>query len=150
MLADHAEAEGFTVERGVAGMPTAFVASYGSGAPVIAILGEYDALPGISQKAQTTKEAYEAGGGGHGCGHDLFGAGSRGAAIAVKRQIEAGHLTEGDVRIAIEVDDVDGTTATLAAAGTTVVGAPFDAPWDDRIARLETPHGMQLTLFAAG
>lgn len=97
LLADHAEAEGFAVERGVADMPTAFVASYGSGEPVIAILGEYDALPGISQKAQPTKEAYEEGGGGHGCGHNLFGAGSLGAAIAVKRQIEAGRL-RGTVR----------------------------------------------------
>jgi predicted enzyme related to lactoylglutathione lyase len=63
--------------------------------------------------------------------------------------LEAGHLTDGDVRIALEVDDVDGTAASLTAAGTTVVGQPFDAPWGDRIARLETPHGMQLTLFAS-
>src|SRR5262249_48134850 len=54
-LADYAEAQGFKVERVVAGMPTAFVASYGEGKPVIGILGEYDALPGISQKAQPTK-----------------------------------------------------------------------------------------------
>ena len=55
LLADYAEAQGFTVERGVAGMPTAFVATYGSGSPVISVLGECDALPGISQKAQPTK-----------------------------------------------------------------------------------------------
>src|SRR6185295_6705541 len=65
VLADYAEAQGFKVERGVAGMPTAFVASYGEGKPVIAILGEYDALPGISQKAQPTKEPLEAGAPGH-------------------------------------------------------------------------------------
>ena len=68
LLADHAEAQGFRVERGVAGMPTAFVASYGEGPPVIGIMGEYDALPGISQKAQSTQEPLEEGAGGHGCG----------------------------------------------------------------------------------
>lgn len=96
-LADHAEKLGFRVERGVAGMPTAFVASYGEGRPVIGILGEYDALPGISQKAQPTREPLEAGAPGHGCGHNLFGAASLGAAIAVKELIAAGKLN-GTVR----------------------------------------------------
>jgi aminobenzoyl-glutamate utilization protein B len=96
-LADYAEKQGFRVERGVAGMPTAFVASYGEGKPVIAILGEYDALPGISQKAQPTKEPLEAGAPGHGCGHNLFGAASLGAAMAVKEQIAAGKL-RGTIR----------------------------------------------------
>ncbi len=93
ILADYAEANGFKVERGVAGMPTAFVATYGSGKPVISVLGEFDALPGISQKAMPTKEALVKGGAGHGCGHNLFGAGSLGAAIAVKEMIEQGELT---------------------------------------------------------
>lgn len=97
VLSDYAEAQGFRVERGVAGMPTAFVATYGEGKPVIAILGEYDALPGISQKAQPTKEPLEAGAGGHGCGHNLFGAASLGAAVAVKELIAAGKL-KGTVR----------------------------------------------------
>jgi aminobenzoyl-glutamate utilization protein B len=96
-LADYAEAQGFTVQRGVAGMPTAFVATYGSGRPVIGIMGEYDALPGISQKASPVKEPLEAGAGGHGCGHNLFGAGSLGAAIAIKEQIAAGKL-KGTIR----------------------------------------------------
>src|ERR1044072_6175250 len=61
VLADYAEQQGFAVKRGVAGMPTAFVASYGEGRPVIGILGEFDALPGISQKAAPVKEAFEAG-----------------------------------------------------------------------------------------
>ena len=60
-LAAYAETQGFKVERGLAGMPTAFVASYGEGRPVIGILGEYDALPGLSQKAQASKEVLEAG-----------------------------------------------------------------------------------------
>ncbi len=91
-LASYAEKNGFTVERGVAGMPTAFVATYGSGKPVISVLGEFDALPGISQKAQPTKEALNEGAGGHGCGHNLFGTASLGAAIAIKELIESGKL----------------------------------------------------------
>ena len=92
ILADYAEAQGLTVERGVAGIPTAFVATYGSGFPVISVLGEFDALPGISQKASPVKEPLNAGAAGHGCGHNLFGAASLGAAIAIKEQIEAGTL----------------------------------------------------------
>jgi aminobenzoyl-glutamate utilization protein B len=97
LLADYAERQGFRVQRGVAGMPTAFVATYGEGHPIIGILGEYDALPGISQKAASTKEALEAGAAGHGCGHNLFGAASLGAAVAVKELIAAGQL-KGTVR----------------------------------------------------
>ncbi|MGH9794684.1 MAG: amidohydrolase [Candidatus Acidiferrales bacterium] len=97
LLADYAEKQGFRVTRGVAGMPTAFIASYGEGQPVIGIMGEYDALPGISQKAQPAKEALVAGAPGHGCGHNLFGAASLGAAIAVKELIAAGQL-RGTIR----------------------------------------------------
>ena len=92
VLADYAEAQGFSVKRGVAGMPTAFVASYGSGKPVIGIMGEYDALPGISQKAQSTKEARIPGGAGPGCGHNLFGPARLGAALALKDLIAAGEI----------------------------------------------------------
>ncbi len=97
VLADYAEAQGFNVERGVADIPTAFVASFGSGKPVIGILGEFDALPGLSQKLQPTKEAEVSGAPGHGCGHNLFGAGSLGAALAIKELIEEGKL-QGTVR----------------------------------------------------
>ncbi len=97
LLADHAEKEGFRVTRGVAGLPTAFVAEFGQGSPVIGIMGEYDALPGLSQKAQPTRETLEPGAPGHGCGHNLFGAASLGAAIAVKRLIADEALT-GTVR----------------------------------------------------
>jgi aminobenzoyl-glutamate utilization protein B len=91
-LADHAERHGFRVQRGVAGMPTAFVATYGEGRPVIGVMGEYDALPGLSQKALPEKVPLVEGAGGHGCGHNLFGAASLGAAIAIKEQIAAGLL----------------------------------------------------------
>jgi len=92
VLADYAEKNGLKVTRGVANIPTAFTATYGSGKPVISILGEFDALPGISQKAQPEKEAYKEGAAGHGCGHNMFGTSSLGAAIAIKEQIEAGKL----------------------------------------------------------
>lgn len=97
LLADYAEGQGFTVERGVAGMPTAFVASYGQGRPIIGILGEYDALPGLSQKAQPEKEALEPGAPGHGCGHNLLGTAALGAALAIKDLMAAGKL-KGTIR----------------------------------------------------
>ncbi|TFG40039.1 MAG: amidohydrolase [Candidatus Aminicenantes bacterium] len=97
VLADYAEAQGFVVERGVAGMPTAFVASFGEGRPIIGILGEYDALPGISQRAQPTIEPLVPGAAGHGCGHNLLGTASLGAALAIKDLIAAGKLS-GTVR----------------------------------------------------
>ena len=97
LLADYAEKQGFKVTRGVAGMPTAFIASFGEGRPVIGILGEYDALPGLSQKAQPQKEALEPGAPGHGCGHNLFGVASLGAAMAIKELIAAGKL-KGTIR----------------------------------------------------
>ena len=96
-LADLAATNGFKVTRGVSQMPTAFIAEFGSGKPVIGILGEFDALPGISQKAQPTKEALLKGAAGHGCGHNLFGAGSLGAAIAIKELISDGKI-KGTVR----------------------------------------------------
>jgi aminobenzoyl-glutamate utilization protein B len=96
-LASYAEVNGLRVTRNLAGMKTAFIAEYGSGKPIIGVLGEYDALPGISQKAKPTKEALEEGKGGHGCGHNLFGPGSLGAVIAVKELIDAGKL-KGTVR----------------------------------------------------
>lgn len=92
ILADYAESQGFKVERGVAGEPTAFVATYGSGKPVISVLGEFDALPGLSQKTEPIKNPVVDGNPGHGCGHNLFGAASLGAAIAIKEQIENGTL----------------------------------------------------------
>jgi aminobenzoyl-glutamate utilization protein B len=96
-LADYAEQQGFRVTRGVAGMPTAIVAEFGSGSPVIGIMGEYDALPGLSQKAQPSREPIATGEPGHGCGHNLFGVASLGAATAVKNLIAAGKL-HGTVR----------------------------------------------------
>lgn len=75
---------GFKIEVGIAGMPTAFIASYGSGKPVIGILGEFDALPGVSQDAVPEVKKVEGRTAGHACGHHLFGTASAAAAIAVK------------------------------------------------------------------
>lgn len=96
-LADYAEELGFTVTRGVAEMPTAFYAEYGSGKPVIGILGEFDALPGLSQEAVPHKSPRNPGAPGHGCGHNLFGVASLGAANAVKELIQSGKI-KGTVR----------------------------------------------------
>ncbi|MEL6190681.1 MAG: amidohydrolase [Bacteroidota bacterium] len=96
-LAEFARAQGFRVTEGVGEIPTALVAEYGSGKPVIAVLGEFDALPGLSQKAVPVKDPVTEGGSGHGCGHNLFGAASLGAATAIKELIEDGKL-EGTIR----------------------------------------------------
>ena len=89
LLAKTLEEEGFKVEMGLAGMPTCFVASYGSGEPVIGILGEYDALPMISQKALVpTRDPLVEGAPGHGCGHNTMGTAGIAAAIAVKNAMD--------------------------------------------------------------
>jgi aminobenzoyl-glutamate utilization protein B len=88
LLASELEKEGFRLEKGVAGIPTAFVATYGSGSPVIAVLAEYDALPGLSQQAVPEKKAAEGRSSGHGCGHHLFGTASMAAGIELKRQMQ--------------------------------------------------------------
>ena len=79
------EQEGFKVERGICNIPTAFSASYGSGRPVIGFLAEYDALSGLSQEGGSlTRHQCVDGGNGHGCGHNLLGAGCYAAAVALK------------------------------------------------------------------
>jgi aminobenzoyl-glutamate utilization protein B len=97
LLADALEAGGFRVERGVAGIPTAFVATIGSGGPVIGILGEYDALPGLSQQAVPVRQPRADVTSGHGCGHNLFGVASASACLALAEQVRAGTL-QGTLR----------------------------------------------------
>src|SRR5262249_43314339 len=91
LLEQRLQAAGFTVKTGVADIPTAFVASFGSGRPVIGIVGEYDALPGLSQEPTPRRSAVVQDAAGHGCGHNLLGTGSLAAAIAVKEWLAAGH-----------------------------------------------------------
>jgi len=97
LLADELEKHGFRVERGIAGMPTAFVASWGEGKPVIGIMGEYDALPGLSQKKVPRKEPLESGKPGHGCGHNIHGTSGMAAAIATRKAMEK-HKVRGTIR----------------------------------------------------
>lgn len=96
LLQETLSAEGFTIKKGVAGIPTAFIAEYGSGAPVIAIMGEYDALPGLSQEAVPEKKSAGKAAG-HACGHHLFGTASTAAAIATKDWMIASK-TSGTIR----------------------------------------------------
>ncbi|MCZ7935210.1 M20 family metallopeptidase [Agrobacterium leguminum] len=98
VLAGALEENGFAVRRGVAGMETAFIGEFGSGKPVIAFLGEFDALAGMSQVADVAEvQPREAGATGHGCGHNLLGVGSLMAAIALARHLKANNLP-GTVR----------------------------------------------------
>lgn len=98
LLQERLKTAGFKVTAGVAGIPTAFVAEYGSGGPVIAILAEYDALPGINQDALPTRAQLPGKGAAHACGHNLFAAGSLGAALAVRDWLKATG-TPGRVRL---------------------------------------------------
>ena len=88
LLAHILEENGFKVQMGVSDMPTAFVASWGSGGPIIGLQGEYDALPGISQKVSTKRDPLIEGAPGHGCGHNIHGMTALSAAIAVKVAME--------------------------------------------------------------
>ena len=93
ILCDALAEAGFEVAQNVGDVPTAFTGRYGSGKPVIGFLGEFDALSGLNQKACcTSKEAFQAGAPGHGCGHNNLGVGSLGAAIAVKEYLSANNL----------------------------------------------------------
>jgi aminobenzoyl-glutamate utilization protein B len=98
LLQDTLSAEGFSIDKGVAGIPTAFVAEYGESGPVIAILAEFDALPGINQDALPIRAPIDGKGAAHACGHNLFGAGSVQAAIAVRQWLEDSG-TPGRIRL---------------------------------------------------
>ena len=97
LLQEQLKAAGFTMAAGVADMPTAFTATWGSGSPVIGIIGEFDALPGLSQAADPNRRAVVENGAGHGCGHHLFGTSATAAAIAVKEWLLA-HQRGGTLR----------------------------------------------------
>ena len=94
---DFLESQGFTVERGVAGIPTAFVATYGNGGPVIGMMAEYDAIAGMSQDTVPYRKVLVPGAPGHACGHNLLGTGSVAGAVAVSKWLAAGH--KGTVKL---------------------------------------------------
>ena len=93
LLQSRLKAAGFSLTTGVADEPTAFVASFGQGKPIIAILGEFDALPGLSQKPLPERSPVVANAPGHGCGHNLLGSGAALAAVAVKDYMVANHIS---------------------------------------------------------
>ena len=92
LLQEQLKAAGFRVQAGVADEPTAFIGTYGEGKPVIGILGEFDALPGLSQQTVTSKDPVKAGAPGHGCGHNLLGSGAALAAVSLKQYMEGHHI----------------------------------------------------------
>jgi aminobenzoyl-glutamate utilization protein B len=97
LLSDELERHGFRLERGVAGIRTAFVASWGSGKPIIGVMGEYDALMGVSQKKTPRREPIVEGGNGHGCGHNIHGTSGITGAIAARYAMEK-HGLDGTIR----------------------------------------------------
>ena len=98
LLASSLEDEGFTIKKGLAGIPSAFIAEFNNGGPVIGILGEFDALPGLAQTTSPFKEvANNSNGAGHACGHHLFGAASAWAAVAIKEWIVKNNI-RGTIR----------------------------------------------------
>lgn len=118
LLCDALQKEGFIVEEGVAGIPTAFSGRFGEGKPVIGILGEYDALAGMSQKADVTHaEPIVPGGNGHGCGHNLLGVGSLAAAIAVKDYIQENQLPGTVIYFGCPAEEGGSGKAFMARAG---------------------------------
>jgi len=97
LLQQELRVNGFAIQANIAGMPTAFIASWGGGAPIIVLLGEFDALPGLSQKDVPVQEPVLAGAPGHGCGHNLLGAASALAAVAIREEMQARGL-KGTIR----------------------------------------------------
>jgi aminobenzoyl-glutamate utilization protein B len=97
IIINHLAKSGFVIEEGIAELPTAFIATYGSGKPIIGITGEYDALPGLSQKLSFKKAPIKEGDPGHGCGHNLIGIGSLGSVLTIKDLMDRG-LLKGTIR----------------------------------------------------
>jgi len=115
-LSSHLRDNGFEVEMGVAGIPTAFVATFGSGEPVIGLLGEYDALPGMSQDTSTVNHPLVEGAAGHACGHNLLGTAPLAAAVAVSKWLAQGH--EGTIKyFGCPAEEGGGAKAYMTAAG---------------------------------
>ncbi|UVK48347.1 amidohydrolase (plasmid) [Mesorhizobium sp. AR07] len=111
------EREGFRITRNVGGIATAFIAEFGKGSPIIGILGEYDALPDLAQVSSATEPSSTEGGPGHGCGHNLLGAGSALAAVALKGALAAERI-EGRVRFyGCPAEEAGGGKAFMARAG---------------------------------
>ncbi|MFA9424031.1 MAG: M20/M25/M40 family metallo-hydrolase, partial [Sedimentibacter sp.] len=118
LLCEILRQEGFKVTEGVAEIPTAFTASFGSGKPLFGFLGEYDALDILSQEAgNPKKKPIKQGSPGHGCGHNCLGAGSLAAAIAVKEYLKQNALTGTVVYYGCAAEEGAGAKQFMARAG---------------------------------
>lgn len=118
LLVGELERAGFVVERGLADLPTSFVASYGSGRPVIGIVALLDALPGLSQVAGVSvRQPLVAGSAGHGCGHHLIGAADLAAALALERSLETGDLAGTVVLVGAPAEEIYHGGVYLVRAG---------------------------------
>lgn len=140
LLRDELRQAGFTIDENVAGIPTAFTATWGSGKPVIGILGEYDALPGLSQQDVPRQAPREPGAPGHGCGHNLLGSASALAAVAVKEEMQARGL-KGTLRFygTPAEEGGDGKVYMLHAGAFRDVDAVLAwHPWDANRANLRS------------
>lgn len=140
LLSDYLEEQGFTIERGVGQMETAFVASWGEGRPIIGVLGEYDALPGLSQAVSPDRQPLVEGGPGHGCGHNLYGVGAMAATLAMREAMRE-HGIEGTVRFY-------GCPAEETLVGKTYMAR--DGVFDDLDAAITWHPGYANTVWANG
>ncbi|MBE5759562.1 MAG: amidohydrolase [Clostridiales bacterium] len=150
VTADLMREAGFAVEVGIAGIPTAIKATYGSGHPVIGFLGEFDALPGLSQVHAPEKQAAIEGGAGHGCGHNLLGIATAGACIAAKEEMEERGLAGTLVFYGCPAEEI------VVGKGYMAKGGAFDGidlsvsyhPGDNNSVSIGTMTGVDQVKFA--
>src|SRR5215472_5715800 len=149
LLKSELRAAGFTLTENVAGIPTAFTATWGQGKPVIAIMGEYDALPSLSQDTESDRKPIVAGGPGHGCGHNLLGTASLFAAVTVKDWLAAKKIP-GTIRFyGTPAEEGGGGKIYMARAG---VFSDVDVvlawhPGDSNSATKESSHAITEAKF---
>ncbi len=140
LLRDELRKNGFTIQENVGGIPTAFIATWGSGKPVIGIMGEFDALPGLSQDSAPDRKAIQTGAPGHGCGHNLFGTASAFAAITAKEFLESHKLT-GTIRFfGTPAEEGGGGKVYMARAGA-FAGTDVALHWHPGTSNIVTKGG---------
>lgn len=146
-IADELEQAGFSVEHGVGQMETAFVASWGEGTPIIGILGEYDALPSLSQDATPERHELVSGGPGHGCGHNLYGVGALGAALAMQLAMKEQGIT-GTVRYYGCPAEETLTGKTYMARAGVFDDLDASVTWHPGYANTATTNGSSLAMYS--
>lgn len=148
LLCEVLENEGFTINKGVADIPTAFIASFGSGSPVVGFLGEYDALDTLSQeRGKTVKSPVKEGAPGHGCGHNALGAGSLGAAIAIKEYFKQNKKQGRVIYFGCPGEEGAGSKQFMARAGV-FDGVDFVYTWHPA-SKNEIPSNKSVAIMGA-